>query len=449
MLFALVLKPPTTQNQKCPYQMDEKDSEPKIPVLAGENNEKLNFENLKEEKDEKKPCSMELHVFLKALIVFALLSGLIILVKNTWPTGRSSSQKQLDLLRIENDDKNQPLASSELVRKVQKLRENKSESENSLCLKFDPEAVPRSLGMYNTGNTCFFLAFMQVFYHNRSLRRLVSRLSTVNLMALKLSNLFAYMDSVEPNSLVDPQIASFLPSYFLDRQQHDSAEALDSILNEMVDDEFVLQCESHFKYIFAHKKPTTSFKADPMNILPLGIDCTAPSAAPYKSKVNKKKNRRSRSKSTIMPQLPQENPCQFQTLVENFFKPETISPESSQRSTEGMQDIIKHYKIIQHPKTLIVQLKRFEFTFTTGLKKNLTPIYNSELVTLPGGVKYHLKAVVYHSGDITRGHYVALVRNADTATFTLFNDSSVSQVSDVSKYLDNGYVYFYERIDES
>lgn len=95
---------------------------------------------------------------------------------------------------------------------------------------------------------------------------------------------------------------------------------------------------------------------------------------------------------------------------------------------------MRQHKIKHPPEVLMIQLKRFQTSFTgRGVQKNsrrvkidptldLAPWCAGEKKSRP----YRLQAVVAHSGSLNMGHYVAYVRHQDQ--IKLVNDDSVSAV---------------------
>jgi ubiquitin C-terminal hydrolase len=246
------------------------------------------------------------------------------------------------------------------------------------------------------------------------------------------------MDSLEPRAVVDPMIAAFLPGHLRNGRQQDSQEALGALLDDIMDDDFVLKTNSCYECIYGNSPTKKREKYEPMTILQLALDCTPKQVS---SSLDTSK--------FLLPRAPQQSPppCQMQTLIENFFTVEEIKP-SDVEIKKGMISIKKHYKILKYHKILIVQLKRFVFLQESlTSQKNLNPVVGSDSIVLPGGVIYQLQSFVYHSGSIGGGHYTAYVKN-EIGSFTYFSDKFVSEAVDPSGLLDTGYLYFYERVDE-
>ncbi len=95
------------------------------------------------------------------------------------------------------------------------------------------------------------------------------------------------------------------------------------------------------------------------------------------------------------------------------------------------------------PERFMVDLKRFQFGLT-GIRSKITEqVQMPEQATLHG-VPYRLKSIVIHEGWVNGGHYYAYIRKGDQ--WQRANDECVSLTTDISHGLNNGYLYWYERI---
>ena len=56
---------------------------------------------------------------------------------------------------------------------------------------------------------------------------------------------------------------------------------------------------------------------------------------------------------------------------------------------------------------------------------------------------FMLRAIVYHMGNTGGGHYISLVNKNNK--WMLCNDSSISEISDISNYINKGYIYLYAK----
>lgn len=103
----------------------------------------------------------------------------------------------------------------------------------------------------------------------------------------------------------------------------------------------------------------------------------------------------------------------------------------------------KQLALRQLPSILVVFLKRIT---ATGAKSE-RPVEVETQLTLSGR-GYTLSSCVFHDGQNNDGHYLTLVREAEGASLTLFNDHEISTGQsewDASIYLSSrAYIAFYQ-----
>lgn len=80
----------------------------------------------------------------------------------------------------------------------------------------------------------------------------------------------------------------------------------------------------------------------------------------------------------------------------------------------------KQLALCQLPNILVVFLKRFTVTGD----KNERPVEVEAQLTLSDR-RYTLSSCVFHKGQNNDGHYLTLLREAEGATWTLFNDHKI------------------------
>ena len=56
---------------------------------------------------------------------------------------------------------------------------------------------------------------------------------------------------------------------------------------------------------------------------------------------------------------------------------------------------------------------------------------------------YKLRSIVFHMGNTGGGHYISLVNKNNK--WLLCNDSVISEISNISDYLNKGYIYLYAK----
>ena len=134
----------------------------------------------------------------------------------------------------------------------------------------------------------------------------------------------------------------------------------------------------------------------------------------------------------------------FEESFEAFQVPDMFIENNQYKSDEyGLIDAKRSHAICKEPKTLIFQLKRFDFDLTTLRRKKLTKEYNislevdiSPLLAEPPQepVIYELTGIVQHSGNAQDGHYFSYIKENDQ--WLNFNDERVTPIKEAT-VLDN------------
>ena len=135
----------------------------------------------------------------------------------------------------------------------------------------------------------------------------------------------------------------------------------------------------------------------------------------------------------------------LESCLENYFSPEEIERRcahcQSQRSTQVTT-------FIRNPKTLIIQLNRFEFLQESNRSiKKSDNIIIPNTTELPDGTKYNLLSIINHHGDSPNsGHYTCLLPEASGDTFTLVDDATVTRSFRRTEELNiAGYILMYAK----
>lgn len=144
----------------------------------------------------------------------------------------------------------------------------------------------------------------------------------------------------------------------------------------------------------------------------------------------------------------------LQELVDLFCNVEELSDSNQYECEENckkMTNATKTLNLFRLPKHLIVHLKRFDFT-TGRSRKNTAqvdfPVYNFSLdhvvdpLSTQRQTRYHLYAVINHSGGPNGGHYYCYGKVGHQ--WFNFNDCSVNQIDQSQIVSRNGYVLFYQ-----
>ena len=103
------------------------------------------------------------------------------------------------------------------------------------------------------------------------------------------------------------------------------------------------------------------------------------------------------------------------------------------------------------PDVLVVLLKRFQFSPTSGFEKISVPVKFPESDLVIKSSIYDLYGVVNHYGSLSGGHYTALCREDATSRWFVYNDHQVTLVApdqlqqELNSCARSCYVLFYKR----
>ena len=103
------------------------------------------------------------------------------------------------------------------------------------------------------------------------------------------------------------------------------------------------------------------------------------------------------------------------------------------------------------PDVLVVLLKRFQFSSTSGFEKISVPVKFPESDLVIKSAIYDLYGVVNHYGSLSAGHYTALCREDSTSRWFIYNDHQVTPVGpdqldkELNSCAKSCYVLFYKR----
>ena len=153
--------------------------------------------------------------------------------------------------------------------------------------------------------------------------------------------------------------------------------------------------------------------------------------------------------------------------LDHFCQPELLSGADKYKceKCKAFNDCEKRLTVCRAPQVLCLHLKRFSFDSYFGSKvstKVRFPITGLEMAPflyqgVGGSAKeqgksalYDLVSVVNHHGSIRGGHYTAYGRRLDDTQWYLYDDSSVSPVSEATVAASEAYMLFYvQRAGES
>ena len=100
----------------------------------------------------------------------------------------------------------------------------------------------------------------------------------------------------------------------------------------------------------------------------------------------------------------------------------------------------KHLEVHQLPSTILLHLKRFEYTNSGGARKKQVPVHcPSHLGSVP------LIAIINHSGTTRGGHYTACIHQ--DGAWWMCDDSRVRKMSDIQmkRCCEQAYLLMYGR----
>ncbi|GCB74982.1 hypothetical protein scyTo_0018148, partial [Scyliorhinus torazame] len=140
-----------------------------------------------------------------------------------------------------------------------------------------------------------------------------------------------------------------------------------------------------------------------------------------------------------------------------FFKDEVLSSRDQPFCSfcGKKQDQTESIQLLKAPDIIIIHLKRFESDDHGNRKLTSTvafPLEDLDLSQYTSNpttqqLKYHLYAVVNHTGTLDSGHYTAYCKNPVTQTWHEFNDAKVSSISEQKIQSPAAYVLFYNCVN--
>ncbi|XP_048472024.1 ubiquitin carboxyl-terminal hydrolase 8-like isoform X4 [Rhincodon typus] len=140
-----------------------------------------------------------------------------------------------------------------------------------------------------------------------------------------------------------------------------------------------------------------------------------------------------------------------------FFKEEVLSSRDQPFCSfcGRKQDQTESIQLLKAPDIIIIHLKRFESDdhgnrkLTSTVTFPLEDLDLSQYTTNPSTqqLKYHLYAVVNHTGTLDSGHYTAYCKNPVTQNWHEFNDAKVTSISEQKIQSPAAYVLFYNCVN--
>eukprot|EP00118_Oscarella_pearsei_P021458 m.240850 g.240850 ORF g.240850 m.240850 type:complete len:598 (+) comp40197_c1_seq18:37-1830(+) len=365
------------------------------------------------------------------------------------------------------------------------------------------------VGLRNLGNTCFMNSILQCLSHTRLLteyfisRNFENSLNGKSHMKGRLVRAYATLlnemwEGMDSHSAFSPsefksRIQKFAPR-FAGYSQQDAQEFLRFLLDglhdelnsvknrkspvssrpDMTDEE---KCDLALRNYFSREnsmiarlfvgqlKSTVecqtcfnkSITYDPFWDLSLPIprkrQSSYPSSSAYGSSSYYSSSYSSRDRLGLNAFPTEQN---LASCFKLFTKEETLEGENSPfcEKCNTKRKSTKCLKLARLPPILVIHLKRFGgFRYRTKIsddvhfpdKLDLKDYLDGENYFNRDLCLYHLYAVSNHVGSAFGGHYTASCKHYQTEQWFLFNDSSVSKISESSVQGSQCYVLFYEQ----
>ncbi len=142
---------------------------------------------------------------------------------------------------------------------------------------------------------------------------------------------------------------------------------------------------------------------------------------------------------TIIQMPINENTSDLESCLIEFMKREKLDGDSQYfcENCNKLRIASKRTEIKRFQKNLLFSLKRYD--------SNLNKI-NKDIDMPLEWKSYKLKGIIYHSGNLSGGHYI--YAGEENGSWFLFNDSFVSEIKNINalnQYKNFGYVYHYEK----
>jgi len=290
--------------------------------------------------------------------------------------------------------------------------------------------ISNRCGLQNIGNTCFMNSALQLLVNCTVLSKFILNNSfeseKINLYKQFLSDYFKNK-VITPNSV--KKLVSQQNNIFSGYEQQDSHEFLVCII-DILNEEFKKEHKHNPKQIIGINMD---------NLINTLFSTTITSIIYCEETEDKSKNKVG---ETILS-LPIRNLATNLTeSINDFTEIEKLEGESKwfNDKDNNYYDAFKRLFIKTLPKYLIIHLKRFGFNRFS--KKNNSEVIMDQKIKI-NNHDFELRSIVFHMGNTGGGHYISLV-NKDSKWF-MFNDSNVSEITNIDNYINKGYIYLYAK----
>ena len=290
--------------------------------------------------------------------------------------------------------------------------------------------ISNTWGLNNIGNTCFMNSALQLLVNCTVLNKFMLN---NEFESKKLNCYKQFLKDYFSNNVITPNSVKLLVSdqnsIFYGYDQQDAHEFLVYLL-DIISEELIKE----------HKTNPNNVLGIEMCDLVKVIFNTNISSIIYCEETNDKS--KTKAGENILSLAIGSKRTTLEECLENFQKIDQLKGDQQWFNDKDSKyyDAYKRLYIKSYPKYLIIHFKRFNYTRFS--RKNNTEVEMNENIMLNKD-NYKLRSIVFHMGNTGGGHYISLVNKNNK--WILCNDSSVSEISNISDYLNKGYIYLYAK----